>query len=239
MTNLILAGVLGAVIAITVCWLLFGLKFVSTTETGQGGADGLSNAKALLCTHYCRRISRQLHDGISQDMSLMKLNLHLFHQDHQETHLQQMQELLEKGIVELRRISRKMQPEEIDGAGILHALEMEMQFIRKSFQVCCTIDDPEGLLQKARSGNLILYSLLEEMLLNAAIHAKATRIQVVAETLNNQHSFLVRDNGIGFDIQLTKAGSGLTYLKEQANYLGATLNINSTLGNGTCIELIV
>lgn len=238
MTNLILAGVLGAVIAIALSWLLNGRKFVST-KTGQEAVDGLSSAKALLCTHYCNRISRQLHDGISQDLSLMKLNLHLFHQDHQEIHLQHMQELLERGIVELRRISRKMQPEEIDGVGILHALEMELQYIRKNFQVCCTIDDPEGLLQKARSSNLILYSLLEEMLLNAAIHAKATRIQVVAETLNNQHNFLVRDNGIGFDIQLVTVGNGLNYLKEQANYLGATLNINSTPGKGTCIELVV
>lgn len=238
MTNLILAGVLGAVIAIAVCRLLNRLKFAST-KTGQEAVVGLSSAKALLCTHYCNRISRQLHDGISQDMSLMKLNLHLFHQDHQEMHLRQMQELLEKGIVELRRISRKMQPEEIDGVGILHALEMELQYIRKNFQVCCTIDDPEGLLQKARPGNLILYSLLEEMLLNAAIHAKATRIQVVAETLNNQHTFLVRDNGIGFDTQLVTAGNGLTYIKEQANYLDATLKIDSIPGKGTCIELVI
>jgi signal transduction histidine kinase len=238
MTNLILAGVLGAVMAIVVCRLLNGLKFVST-KPSQEAVDGLANAKALLCTHYCNRISRQLHDGISQDMSLMKLNLHLFHQDHQAMHLQQMQELLEKGIVELRRISRKMQPEEITGAGILHALELELRYIRKNFQVCCTIDDAEGLLQKARSSNLILYSLLEEMLLNAAIHAKATHIQVVAETLNNQQRFLVRDNGIGFNIQQVKTGIGLKYVKEQANNIGATLNMNSTLGKGTCIELVV
>jgi signal transduction histidine kinase len=238
MTNLILAGVLGAVMGITVCWLFYKLLPVKAIP-GQQAEGGLANAKALLCSHYCKRISRQLHDGLSQDMSLMKLNLHLFHHDQQEVHLQQMQELLEKGILELRRISRKMQPEEIDGAGILHALEMELQFIQKHYQVTCTIDDPEGLLQQARSGNLILYSLLEEMLLNAAIHAKATRIQVVAETLDNRQSFLVKDNGIGFNPQVATMGSGLNYLKEQAKHLGAALTINSTAGKGTCIELVL
>ncbi len=236
MTNLILAGVLGAVIAIAVCWLFYRQKIVQSVTT-QEATGGISSAKALLCAHYCRSISRQLHDGISQDMSLMKLNLHLFHQDHQEIHLQQMQELLEKGILELRRISRKMQPEEIDGGGILHALEMELQYIRKNFQVSCTIDDPEGLLQQARSGNLILYSLLEEMLLNAAVHAKATRIRIVAETLNNRQAFLVSDDGIGFDTQAVTMGRGLHYLHEQAKHLGAVLNIISAPGKGTSIEL--
>ncbi|MFN3793126.1 MAG: sensor histidine kinase [Chitinophagaceae bacterium] len=236
MTNLILAGMLGAGMTILVYWLYGKWR---PKQSGAVHLAGVDLAKAVLCTYYCKRISRQLHDGLSQDMSLMKLNLHLFHNDQQEVHLKQMQELVEKGIIELRRISRKMQPEEIDGAGILHALEMELQFIHKNFQISCSIDDPEELLQKARSGNLIIYSLLEEMILNAAFHSKASQIQLVAETLNNRQSFLVRDNGIGFDTQKTPMGMGITYMMEQAKNLGANLTIKTSPGEGTCIELVL
>ena len=45
------------------------------------------------------------------------------------------------------------------------------------------------------------------------------------------------DNGIGFDIQAVTMGSGLHYLHEQAKHLGAELNIHSTPGKGTSIEL--
>lgn len=241
MTNLILAGMLGALLAAGCVWLLhtqFAPAGVPATISGKLTKNtALMQAKALLCSHYCRRISRQLHDGISQDLSLMKLNLHLYKNNQQQEHLQQMQELMERSIIELRSISQKMQPEEVNGRGIRKAIDTQLQFLKKNFSICCIVDDPEELLNASRPDNLILYSLLEELLMNAAQHAKADRIQLIAETLDGRQYFTILDNGKGFEPDKTAWGQGLTYVMEQVKHIGATIKIDTAPEKGTRIVM--
>jgi signal transduction histidine kinase len=243
MVNLILAGMLGALLAASIVWAFHSRFAASGTPAGIDGeltkASALLQAKALLCSHYCRRISRQLHDGISQDISLMKLNLHLYKNNQQQEHLQEMQDLMERSIIELRSISRKMQPEEVNGCGIRKAIDTQIQFLKKNFPICCIVDDPEELLAVSRPDSVILYSLLEELLMNAAQHANADRIQLIAETLNGRQSFTILDNGRGFEPDTVVMGQGLTYVMEQVKHIGAEIKIDSAPGKGTRIVMVL
>lgn len=49
----------------------------------------------------------------------------------------------------------------------------------------------------------------------------------------------VSDDGLGFDPEKTRTGFGLRSMQERANALGGTLTVESTIGKGTRISLLV
>ena len=76
-------------------------------------------------------------------------------------------------------------------------------------------------------------------------HAQASRISVAISKKDDVCSFLIEDNGKGFDIEQTRTkhfiekGLGLAAMEERTRMLGGSLNIGSQVGKGTRISLTV
>jgi signal transduction histidine kinase len=83
------------------------------------------------------------------------------------------------------------------------------------------------------------YYVVSEMLTNAAKHARASVVEVDAETSDGTLRVCVRDDGVGGADPLR--GSGLVGLKDRTEALGGKLSIHSPAGGGTtvCCELPV
>jgi signal transduction histidine kinase len=81
------------------------------------------------------------------------------------------------------------------------------------------------------------YYVVSEMLTNAAKHARASAVDVHAETSEGTLRVCVRDDGIGGADP--RRGSGLVGLKDRTEALGGTFSIHSPVGRGTmvCCEL--
>jgi signal transduction histidine kinase len=94
----------------------------------------------------------------------------------------------------------------------------------------------EGLSEQ---NALALFRVLQEALQNVAKHAGACNVYVsLVRSLNDVH-LRVRDSGTGFGIDGTKAGLGLTSMRERMSLAGGRLLIHSVAGRGTRLIAVV
>jgi signal transduction histidine kinase len=103
------------------------------------------------------------------------------------------------------------------------------------------VDGIDGLFSQEIQTNL--YRISQEALTNIGRHAEASRIRFVMRKNENHVSFVVEDNGKGFDVTQVgsrlshEKGMGLVAMAERAHMLGADFHVWSLLGEGTRITL--
>ena len=97
-----------------------------------------------------------------------------------------------------------------------------------------------GLLDNrlAPEAETTLYRIAQEALTNVAKHAHASHVEVILERRGDHVLLMIEDDGAGFDPdgQTTpRHGFGLLGMQERASLVGATLQLESTPGQGTTI----
>ncbi len=84
-----------------------------------------------------------------------------------------------------------------------------------------------------------VYLIYKEAVNNLAKYAQATRAEIRLALIQRRFVLTVQDNGIGFDPEKIKSGNGLKNMSARAEQLGGILQIISTPGHGTQIQLSV
>jgi signal transduction histidine kinase len=84
-----------------------------------------------------------------------------------------------------------------------------------------------------------LYQIAQEALNNALRHSGAKTVWVSLESYRNQLSMIVSDNGKGFDPNIISYGMGIKNMRERAKEIGASIDFQSSPGEGVTVEVIV
>jgi two-component system, NarL family, sensor kinase len=198
------------------------------------------------------RLSRELHDGISQMLVSVKLLLESallrFERGHArepdaEAALSTSLGRLSGTLREVRRISHALRPTMLDDLGLAAALE----------QLARELDGQEGLDVKFESTdkqaaalpdtvNTVLFRIAQEALNNITRHAKASRAVLTLDVSKHAVRLEIADNGQGFDVPAVLSdparGLGLRNMRERLDTLGGKLRIESQLGR-TAIDATV
>jgi two-component system NarL family sensor kinase len=189
------------------------------------------------------RLSRDLHDGISQWLVSIKLQveagiIRVKGDEGLERTAAQLNEVLQ----EVRRISHDLRPAILDDLGLAAALDhLAREFSQVSAAPARFVAEgsADGLSEVA---NTVLFRIAQEALTNIERHAEATAIEVVLRREGRKVTLLVTDNGIGFDAQgiasHPKRGIGLRNMMERMEAIGGVLAIASS-SSGTVIEATV
>jgi GAF domain-containing protein len=180
-----------------------------------------------------RRIERDLHDGAQQRLLALALRLRSAAAappdiDEVRTEITDVATGLMGAIEELREISRGIHPAILSKAGLRPALRALGRRSPLPMDIDVRIDGrlPEHVEVGA-------YYVVSEMLTNAAKHARASVVEVTAETSGGALRLRVHDDGVGgADPQ---RGSGLVGLKDRIEALGGTLSLHSPAGVGTTV----
>lgn len=199
-----------------------------------------------------RRIALDLHDGLGQSLSLIKLAIEQSAKllDKGATtkaseSLRQLTPRVEEALVELRRVSTELRPSMLDDLGILPTLSW---FFREFDAVCSgvvlerTVDVAEHEVPVAL--HITLYRILQEAFHNIVKHAVADRVRVRLARIDGALHLVIEDNGRGFDPTTVKwvegqsRGLGLLSMKERASLSGGTYHLISAPGQGTCIQVL-
>ncbi len=197
------------------------------------------------------RIAKDLHEGLGQSMSALKLFLrsiqhHLPAKAAQtKDEFDQAQNLLREMIEEVRRISEGLSPVLLENLGLTAALEYLVDGLSKLQKITtdANIDGIDNLFTLQTAINL--FRVFQESFHNIVKHAQATQVWVTVERGNGRVNFLIKDNGVGFDlkqIRQTKSadqGMGLESMEERLRMIGARLNIKSQKGMGTEISFSI
>lgn len=191
------------------------------------------------------QISRDLHDNLGQIASLIKINLNLVSKDLKEVDQLKIEdsiELLKRLIIDIKSLSSSLNSENLKNFGLLEALNDDVQRINKTGHLHIDVHANSALPELSPEVEIFIYRMCQEILNNALKHAGAKHLLIELKTDENGLEFSFKDDGKGFHMKevLEKKngkGNGLTNLFKRCSIIGAQLNINSTLGSGTHIQI--
>jgi len=187
------------------------------------------------------RVSRELHDGISQTLVGLRYALDIVARQlgpkeaKARTSIANTQAGLNTAINEVRRISRDLRPGILDDLGLSPALKAliddfsERTGMETEFE---TVVFRNRLTAEAKTA---LYRVAQEALTNIERHADATKVKVKVFGHTKGATLSISDNGSGFDPDQGKSGLGLRNMAERIEHLNGILKIKSSK-KGTKIE---
>lgn len=191
-----------------------------------------------------KRIARELHDGISQQVAYLTIGL-----DRLEGAPPNQPGLAPDEVSELKRVAEEVAQGLRDVAHQLHSSTLQHLGLLKALQgLCRTFSQQHQIaatLQAETQENppddisLCLYRVTQEALNNAVQHGKAKRITVRVMRQGPTLRLQIQDNGPGFDPRVTTKGLGLISMQERLRVVGGNLIIRSSPGQGTVIEAAV
>ncbi len=188
-----------------------------------------------------KRISDSLHDGVCQLLYGIKLNLQQLNgADFKEGPLNNIKSLLELSIKETRNISFELAPSILNDFGL--TITIEELGRRLSTDKLAIQTSVKGLNKRLDlSVEISVFRMVQELINNAIKHSEATLIKVEVRKMKGLEIVVV-DDGIGFD-QTSKRiaikGMGLSNLKTKVAIYDGLIAINSSLGKGTCVKILL
>lgn len=187
-----------------------------------------------------KKIARELHDGIGQQLVLLNLLLqNLTPLASEEGALEQIKQLLQGSIQELREMAYNLLPPALD-KGFLNALERFAHRINATGKMTLTlnIDDQINEESFVNVDRFNLYRIVQEVLNNALKHSKASEISISIQPVKGSKiSLVVIDNGVGFDGEGLNEGLGMQNMKHRMDMAGIKGSISSEKGRGVIVEL--
>ncbi|MBI3786570.1 MAG: hypothetical protein HY270_24535 [Deltaproteobacteria bacterium] len=100
----------------------------------------------------------------------------------------------------------------------------------------CEFDPHASVPEWARRD---VYRIAQEAITNAVRHGAPTRIDLCLQPSDGGTRFEVADNGVGFSLNTVTLGTGIRGMRERAAAIGAELRLETTVGKGTCVLLIL
>ena len=187
-----------------------------------------------------KKIARELHDGIGQQLVLLNLLLqNLTPVSSDEAALEQIKQLLQGSIQELREMAYNLLPPALD-KGFLNALESFAHRINATGKMTLTLSI-DGQINEESFVNVDrfnLYRIVQEVLNNALKHSKASEISISIQPVKGSKiSLVVIDNGVGFDGEGLNEGLGMQNMKHRMDMAGIKGSISSEKGRGVIVEL--
>jgi signal transduction histidine kinase len=216
-----------------------------TARLGSATANELELASQNARLAERSRISRELHDSVSQDLfSLSMLSGGLQRALPPESPLQpqvaRIAETVATAIHEMRALVLDLHPTALAHKGLTGALEDLCSSYRARLGLPVTARLEAVALDDACQHAVL--RVVQEALANASKHADASAITVSLESAPGPRAVLtVTDDGRGFDLANASegAGLGLRLMRERVTEVDGSLTIESSPGRGTSVRLDV
>jgi signal transduction histidine kinase len=196
------------------------------------------------------RFARELHDGVGQSLSTMKVRLETLAKiaksdlrSIQVEDLENLVPMIRQTIEEVRNTSMDLRPSTLDSLGILPTIDWFCREFQTTYPVISIqkqIDIEESEVPDFLK--IIIYRILQEALNNAANHSGADLVTISLIKTDGEMMLALQDNGRGFNLEevlsvdTAKRGFGLTSMKERAELSGGSFAIESSVGEGTTIR---
>lgn len=194
-----------------------------------------------------KRIGREIHDQLGQELSLFQLELGLIEdklprmQKDLRDKLKSMSALIDSSIRTVQKISADLRPTLLDNLGLGAAVEWAVKEFQKRTRIRCQVSFEPFEVKLDQERSTALFRILQETLTNVLRHARATKVNVLLVKREDAVVLTVRDNGIGIPRQRINdpKSVGLTGMRERVRPWGGKVSITAGSRKGTDITIIV
>jgi signal transduction histidine kinase len=177
------------------------------------------------------RLSRDLHDALTQTLFSLRLTLAAGEVDRATA-------LVDEAIAEVRTLVFELRPASLERDGFVSAVRSVADLAGRVHGVEATVTD-EGFVDLDPPVEDQLYRVVQEAITNAVRHANARSMSVRLADEGGRAVIEIGDDGVGFDPQARSIGArrlGLTSMRERTEALGGRLTISSVAGEGTTVR---
>ncbi|AXK71515.1 sensor histidine kinase [Lysobacter sp. TY2-98] len=190
-----------------------------------------------------RRLARELHDGVGQNLTALKHRLAQLRDaaDVDPT----LRDALDAAVAlcadtleDTRELSRLLRPTILDDLGLEPALRWLGRSVGQAAGISIAVEvEPLPPLDGERE--TLLFRVAQEALNNIAKHAQARSVLMRVVERDGRLQLQIVDDGVGFDPSLRAAGSGLSGMRERLRLFAGTLEVHSAPGDGTRLRAVV
>jgi signal transduction histidine kinase len=216
-------------------------------ERSHAELRALSAAMETVQEQERKRIARELHDDLGQQLTALKMDAFFIRSQLSETQpdvartAQRLEDRVGQTVQSVRRISADLRPMMLDDLGLVAALEALVARVAEHSGLTCRLVAADDLQVDAALATP-LYRIAQESLNNVVKHAQATGATVsLAQDGDSGLVLKVEDDGKGMtEADQRKLKSfGLLGMRERVHAIGGVLDIVSRPMGGTVIEVRV
>jgi PAS domain S-box-containing protein len=194
-----------------------------------------------------RRIARDLHDGLGQELAVVKMILDktvLQTSSGAQEQLAQASDLVDRSIQQVRTLSHLLHPPLLDEVGLLSALSWYTQGLSKRSGIETSLDvQPPDFPRLATEVETAIFRIVQEALTNVFRHSGARKVWITFRRTDGFIVVSVLDDGKGIDERVAelrsgKVGVGIGGMNQRAQEFGGELRLRNA-HPGTLLELMI
>jgi len=236
---LIIFSIIAFFLALTVV-LLFAIfqkrknKLLREQEAAENRfREEIIEAEVEIREETLRNISWELHDNIGQMLTLAKIQLQ--NADEISEPINEASETIGKCLVELRSLSKLINPDTFKNLSLVEALKLEVERFNRMKYLEASLDFNEDTFDLDKKVEVVIFRMLQEFFTNTVKHSKASKLTVKVDYNGDKLNIEAKDNGVGFDTANMEVftGIGLSNIRNRAKLIKAKAEIVSRKGEGT------
>jgi len=196
-----------------------------------------------------RRIARELHDGLGQDLTVVKIMLQgVFRESNspqsKQLAIEDIYKLIDGALQQVRSVSYLLHPPLLDEVGLRSALGWYLDGLSKRGGIEIAMETrPQDFPRLAPELETTLFRVIQEALTNVFRHSKASKASVTLERKENDVFATVRDNGIGILDEISEfrpdsIGVGIGGMRQRVKELGGQLVLRKA-DPGTIVDVVI
>jgi len=188
-------------------------------------------------------ISMEIHDNVSQVLSVSKLNLSMIEEVHRDVleKINYSVDLMTHAMNDLRDLSRRLDADMIRQEGLVMAIEAYFAQLRKSVKTEIMFDNKGYSGYLGVEKELILFRILQEAVNNILKHAVAEKIDICLIQREGLLELVITDDGKGFSMHEVSSrlngGAGIKNMQKRTRMINGEFDIESVPGEGTRIRI--
>jgi signal transduction histidine kinase len=198
-----------------------------------------------------KKLARDLHDGPAQSLASIVMDIEFIDTllEREPERVPRELELLRAKaahtLAQVRTTMFVLRPVLLETQGLRAALEFYLDRIQKTERVAVHLDVRNLDRRLPDQVQEICFAIVHEAVNNVVRHAHAENVWIVVERRATDLVLAVRDDGKGFDVTETQAGYdlsgslGMLNMKERSDMLHGRFEVQSALGRGTLVYLVV
>jgi len=195
-----------------------------------------------------RRLARDLHDGLGQELAVAKMVLDRMILQKSAQPLDeawtQASGIVDRAIQQVRTMSHLLHPPLLDEVGLLSALSWYVEGLTKRSGIETSLQvQPAEFPRLAAEVETAVFRIVQEALTNVFRHSEATKVGITLSQNEGMIVVAVRDDGKGIgkriaELQPDSVGVGIGGMKQRAKEFGGELRLTNA-HPGTLVELMI
>lgn len=224
-------------------WMMTNLERLQQSEdslrASQERYRSLSRRLLEQQEHERAALARELHDQLGQSLAAISMNLQVIEGElspSARARVPESAEIIKRMFEQVRTLAFELRPSVLDEFGLVEALGNLVRRYGESAGVHASFTATPPDARAPVEIETTCFRIVQEALTNIARHARARHVEVTLTAQDIALGVTIRDDGIGFDVERVGTGLGLLGMRERAELVGGSLDIESTPGAGTTVH---